>query len=174
MTISRQLRIRPVAATIAFASCVATLAANDPDAERRALDRASRLARVEPGVRVALIDPDLAPEPELLRPLDAFVVRERDGRLRRFIYVNRTSPIVARAASGVDLDVLVLAAVIHHEARHLAGATEAEARHAELAFFRAAVASLAAASDAAEQHVTLLERAAHAAPPIDASRDRRN
>ena len=33
----------------------------------------------------------------------------------------------------------MLAAVIHHEAQHLAGASEAEARRAEFAFFQSLV-----------------------------------
>ena len=52
------------------------------------------------------------------------------------IYINRRSEIVRRAVGGTEFYVVVLAAVIHHEAQHLAGASEAEARRAEFAFFQ--------------------------------------
>ena len=55
------------------------------------------------------------------------------------IYINRRSEIVRRAVGGTEFYVVVLAAVIHHEAQHLAGASEAEARRAEFAFFQSLV-----------------------------------
>jgi hypothetical protein len=118
---------------------IATLGA-DERSESVALQRALRLVKVDPSVRVVLIEPELAPDPEALRSLDAFTVRQSDGTLRRVIYVNRQSQIVQAGASGSDFYVKVLAAVIHHEARHLEGASESEACRAEMEFFRALVA----------------------------------
>ena len=117
---------------------VVTLAA-DERSEAAALQRALRLVTVDPSVRVVLIEPELAPDPEALRSLDAFTVRQIDGTLRPVIYVNRRSPIVQAGASGSDFYVKVLAAVIHHEARHLEGASESEACRAEMEFFRSLV-----------------------------------
>ncbi len=118
---------------------IATLAA-DERSEAAALQRALRLVKLDPSVRVVLIEPELAPDPEALRSLDAFTVRQDDGTLRPAIYINRRSPIVQAGASGSDFYVKVLAAVIHHEARHLEGASESEAGRAEMEFFRSLVA----------------------------------
>jgi hypothetical protein len=118
---------------------IATLGADGPS-EAAALQRALRLVKVDPSVRVVLIEPELAPDPEALRSLDAFTVRQTDGTLRPVIYINRQSQIVQAGASGSDFYVKVLAAVIHHEARHLEGASESEACRAEMEFFRALVA----------------------------------
>jgi hypothetical protein len=116
-------------------------AADDRDGsgEREALRRALSVVKIDSAVRVVLIEPELAPEPEALRDLDAFVVREPHGALRPVIYINRQSHIVRRAAAGSDFYVYVLAAVIHHEAHHLTGASEAEARRAEEEFFRSVI-----------------------------------
>jgi hypothetical protein len=111
----------------------------DDGGERETLRRALSVVKVDSAVRVVLIDPELAPEPEALRDLDAFVVREPNGALRPVIYINRQSHIVRRAAAGSDFYVYVLAAVIHHEAHHLKGASEAEARRAEIEFFRSVI-----------------------------------
>jgi hypothetical protein len=119
-------------------SSMATLDA-DERGEAAALQRALRLVKLDPSVRVILIEPELAPDPEALRSLDAFTVRQTDGTLRRAIYINRRSEIVQAGASGSDFYVKVLAAVIHHEARHLEGATEREACQAEMEFFRSLV-----------------------------------
>jgi hypothetical protein len=110
------------------------------DRAHDALERARRLVGLEVAVKVVLIDPELAPDSESLRGLDAFIVRERGGSLRPTIYVNQRSEIVRRAAAGSEFYVHVLAAVIHHEARHLEGASEAEARRAEVDFFRTLMA----------------------------------
>ncbi|HEY8550883.1 MAG TPA: hypothetical protein VIL35_13075 [Vicinamibacterales bacterium] len=99
------------------------------------LERAARLAALPGGVPVRLIDPEFAPDPEPLRRLDAFVVREPDGALRPVIYVNCRSALIARAQHSA-VDVSILAAVLHHEAQHLRGASEPEARRAELEFLR--------------------------------------
>jgi hypothetical protein len=63
-----------------------------------------------------------------------------DGTLRSKIYINRESVVLQNAVKGVDLYRKVLAAVIVHEATHLAGGSEAAAREAELQFFSALVA----------------------------------
>jgi hypothetical protein len=138
----------PRRSVIAFALLFSTFAlaspparANDDDSRRarRALQRALELTSLEPGVRVLLIEPDLAPSNLPIGRLDAFVVREPGGALRPIIYINRRSEIVRCAVEGKEFYVFVLAAVIHHEAQHLAGASEAEARRAEFAFFQSLV-----------------------------------
>lgn len=135
----RRVRIGPVLMLAAFAVMATRAHAADDVRGREALQRARRLVDVDAGVKIVLIDPELAPDPETFRHLDAFIVREPSGVLRPAIYINRRSEIVRQAAAGSDLHVSVLAAVIHHEARHLAGASEAEARRAELEFFRSLV-----------------------------------
>lgn len=84
-----------------------------------------------PVAPVVVIDPELAPDAQALRGLDAFVVREPDGSLRRRIYVNARSPIMRAAMNGSRLSVAVLAAVLHHEMQHLDGRSEVQARAAE-------------------------------------------
>jgi len=106
------------------------------DREQDTLERARRLLDIDRAVKVVLIDPDLAPDPEALRRLDAFVVREPGGAFRPAIYINRHSQVLRRAAAGSDFHLRILAGIIHHEAAHLGGASEAEARRAEAAFFR--------------------------------------
>jgi hypothetical protein len=53
------------------------------------------------------------------------------------IYINRRSAIVPSDSAEERRGVEELAAVIHHEARHLAGDSEAEARRAERQFLKA-------------------------------------
>lgn len=130
--------------------------------EGEALAAAVRLAALDNGLRVRLIDPDLAPDPEPVRRLDAFVVLESDGSLRQVIYVNRQSAIVRRAAAGSALYVGILAAVLHHEAQHLAGASEEEARRAELAFFHALIARGDVPAQPGRQYLQLLNQSARA------------
>ena len=108
-------------------------------AEWRGVERALRLVTLDPRWRVALIEPDLAPDPELIARLDAFIVRENDGRFRPVIFINRRSAILQRATAGIALAVEELAAVIHHEAEHLAGGSEIDAREAERAFLQSLV-----------------------------------
>jgi hypothetical protein len=134
-------------------------------AERRALERAAALVPLDEDVRTKLIDPELAPDPEALAHLDAFIVLEPGGTLRRVIYVNRDSAILRQAAAGSDFHVLVLAAVIHHEAWHLRGASEAEARRAECEFFRSLVAGNRALAEQGERYLRLLERSAKPPQP---------
>ena len=133
-------------------------------AEQRAVARALRLVSLDRGVRVRLIDPELAGNTRALQQLDAFVVREPDGGLRPVVYLNRDSALVRRAAAGSDFHVHVLAAVIHHEARHLAGASEAEARRDELAFFRALVARGSVPPSVGQQYLQMLAAEVGAAP----------
>jgi hypothetical protein len=133
---------------------------DDLPAERRALARAASLAGLDPGVRAVLIEPDLAPNPEPLRRLDAFVVRETNGTLRRVIYVNRQSDLLRQAAAGSTLHVLVLAAVVHHEVQHLAGASELDARRAEVELFRTLLVREGQPSALGERYLEQLARAA--------------
>ena len=104
--------------------------------EARVLERAVRLLPRLPSVPVRFIDPDLAADPEAIRRLDAFLVREADGKIRQAIYLNRRSSVVERAMAGRDIDIAILAAVIRHEIEHLRGAGEREARRAEREFFQ--------------------------------------
>jgi hypothetical protein len=83
-----------------------------------------------------MIDPELAPDPSAIRRLDAFLVREADGKVRRVIYLNRRATIVENALTGQAIHVAILAAVIHHEMAHLRGQGENEARRSEREFFQ--------------------------------------
>ena len=100
------------------------------------LERALALLPQRATVPVRLIDPDLAADPEAIRRLDAFLVRERDGRIRQVIYLNRRSSVVENAMRGRSIDIAILAAVIRHEQEHLRGAGEQQARLAERDFFQ--------------------------------------
>lgn len=125
------------AAGLVLAVSVPCATAQTPrGAEARILDRALRLLPARPDVPVRLIDPELAADPDAIRRLDAFLVRERGGRLRRVIYLNSRSAMFEKALVGADLDVAILAAVIQHELEHLRGAGEAQARRAEKEFFQ--------------------------------------
>jgi hypothetical protein len=128
----------------------------DTHQQQEALRRALALVRLDSDVTVRLIDPALAPDADAIRRLDAFVVREPDGSLRRTIYINRESAIVQRAAEGSELHVGVLAAVIHHEVHHLHGASESEARRAEWEFFQSLVARGQIAFDPGWDYLQLL------------------
>jgi hypothetical protein len=145
-------------AWLAISGFSITALAVDEHSEAAALQRALRLVRVDASVRVVLVEPELAPDPEALRSLDAFTVRQADGTLRPVIYVNRRSLIVQAGASGSDFYVKVLAAVIHHEARHLEGASESEACRAEMEFFRSLVARGEVPSVAGLSYLQLLAR----------------
>ena len=109
-------------------------AAKTPEA--RLLERALKLLPEPPAVPVRMIDPDLAADPDALRRLDAFLVREANGKVRQVIYLNRRAAIVENALAGKDVDVAILAAVIRHELEHLRGAGEREARLAERVLFQ--------------------------------------
>jgi hypothetical protein len=126
-------------------------------AEARILDRALRLLPARPDVPVRLIEPELAADPDAIRRLDAFVVREPSGRLRRLIYLNSQSAMFQKALAGAALDVAILAAVIHHELEHLRGAGEAQARRAEREFFQRLVLEGQVATDEGLHHLADLE-----------------
>ena len=128
----------------------------DTHQQQEALRRALSLVRLDSDLTARLIDPELAPDADAIRRLDAFVVREPDGSLRRTIYINRESAIVQRAAEGSDLHVAVLAAIIHHEVHHLHGASESEARRAEWEFFQSLVARGQVAFDTGWDYLQLL------------------
>lgn len=104
--------------------------------EARLIERALKLLPEAPSVPVRLIDPDLTPDPDALRKLDAFLVREPDGKVRQVIYLNRRTAIVDNALAGRDVDVAILAAVISHEIEHLRGGSERQARRAERDLFQ--------------------------------------
>lgn len=104
--------------------------------EVRALERALELLPERPVVPIRFIDPELAADPDAIRRVDAFLVREASGGVRQAIYLNRRSAIVENAIRGRDIDIAVLAAVIRHEQEHLRGGTEREARRVERDFFQ--------------------------------------
>jgi hypothetical protein len=52
----------------------------DADAERRAVAAALELVPPPSRYEVVIVDPDLAADPAAIRSLDAFTVREPDGR----------------------------------------------------------------------------------------------
>lgn len=112
----------------------------DLSAARRAIERACALLPNPAGYEIALIDPALAGDPAAIRRLDAFTVRDADGRLRPKIYLNLESELVRQASRGDDLYLAALAAVIIHEIEHLRGGSEEMARRAERRFFEDLVA----------------------------------
>ena len=75
------------------------------------------------------------PDSAAVRRLDAFTVREEDGSMRPKVYLNRDAFVVREAVKGTDFYVKVLAAIVVHEAAHLSGGSEADARRAESRFF---------------------------------------
>jgi hypothetical protein len=107
-----------------------------PGPEFHAFERAIKLLPNPPEVPVHFIDPELAPDPDAVRRLDAFLIREPDGRVRQVIYLNSRSAVVRNATGGKDIDLAILAAVIQHELTHLRGAGEPEARRVERDFFQ--------------------------------------
>jgi hypothetical protein len=127
---------RHAARQVQAALTVALVAATP---EARALERALTLLPQQPNVPIRYVDPELAGDPAAIRRVDAFLVREPDGTLRRVIYLNRRSTIVEKAIAGRAIDVAILAAVIRHEQEHLAGAGEPEARRVEREFFETLV-----------------------------------
>lgn len=107
--------------------------------DRRPADlvaRAARLAGLPDDVAVRLVDPDLTGDPAQVSRLDAFVVREADGTLRRVVYVNLHAPVMRRVLEDPARFLPLLAAVLHHEHQHLEGADEAQALAAERRFLR--------------------------------------
>jgi hypothetical protein len=123
---------------VALSARQSTAAAQETDggALDRVLQRALKLLPPSAVVPVRFVDPELIAEPDAIRRVDAFTVRDPDGRIRPVVYLNPRSAIVRLAKRGDDLHVGAMAAVIQHELAHLRGATEAEARVAEREFFR--------------------------------------
>jgi hypothetical protein len=132
-------RILLVAATLGFAALTPRAEAAEKRPEIRALERALRLLPKPPSVPVRFIDPELAADPEALRRIDAFLVREANGKVRQVIFLNRRSAIVENAIAGRDIDIAILAAVVRHEQEHLRGGTEKDARLVEREFFQSLV-----------------------------------
>ena len=124
------------AASLVFFAAASLVQASGKSPEARALERAIKLLPQRPDVPIRFIDPDLAADPEAIRKVDAFLVREKDGRLRQAIYLNRDCAVVQNAIQGRDIDIAILATVIRHEQEHLRGANEPDARRAERDFFR--------------------------------------
>jgi hypothetical protein len=130
---------------IVVAAPSAAQTAKGPEAQ--ALERALKLLPQRPTVPIRLIDPELAADPDAVRRLDAFLIRDSDGRVRPVIYLNQRSALIQKALSGGRFDLAVLAAVIRHEQEHLRGGTEVEARHVELTFFQSLIRDGQVASD---------------------------
>jgi hypothetical protein len=128
--------MRAAVATLVLSTMAGGALAQVPDGARlrKAIDRAVAVADLPPALRVIAIDPELAADPAALQELDAFVVREPDGRLRQVVYLNARSELVRMAARGSRVHTHLLAAVVVHEAHHLAGASEVEARRGEAEF----------------------------------------
>ena len=132
----------PYALSLAVSLLLATVSSTPAHAaaqkgpETRLLERALKLLPEPPAIPVRMIDPDLTADPDAVRRLDAFLVREANGKIRQVIYLNRRSAIVENALAGKDVDVAILAAVIRHEMEHLRGAGEREARQAERVLFQ--------------------------------------
>lgn len=132
-------------------------------AERRAIDAATRLLNGGAKYPIVLIDPELAPDSAAIRRVDAFTVRELDGRMRLKVYVNLESPLLQRAADHDDFYVKALAAVLVHEFAHLAGGDEAVARVAEQSFLKELIANGAIAAADGQRYLAQLR--SHRAGP---------
>ena len=111
----------PSASSLAVSLLLATVSSTPAHAaaqkgpETRLLERALKLLPEPPAIPVRMIEPDLTADPDAVRRLDAFLVREAKGKIRQVIYLNRRSAIVENALAGKDVDVAILAAVIRHE-----------------------------------------------------------
>ena len=125
--------------------------------EGRTLERAQALLP-QRATAIRLIDPDLAADPDAIRRLDAFLVRERDGRTRQVIYLNRRSSVVENAMRGKAIDIAILAAVIRHEQEHLRGADEQQARLAERDFFQGLMLAGYVPVDEGMAHLAALQK----------------
>jgi hypothetical protein len=132
-------RIALVAATLVFTGLTPWAEAAEKRPEIRALERALKLMPQPPSVPIRFIDPELAADPDAIRRIDAFLVRDAVGKVRQVIYLNRRSAIVENAIAGRDIDIAILAAVIRHEQEHLRGGTEKNARQVEREFFQSLV-----------------------------------
>jgi hypothetical protein len=135
--IAHALRASAVALLAFTVVSVAHAAPKGPEA--RALERAIKLLPQPPPVPVRLIDPELAPDSDAIRRVDAFLIREPNGTIRQAIFLNSRSSVVENALRGRDIDIAILAAVIRHEQEHLRGGSEREARRVEREFFQSLV-----------------------------------
>ena len=140
-----------VAAVLALAPAAAIAGGEPP--EVRALERALKLLPKRPPAPIRFIDPELAADSEAIRRVDAFLVREPNGKVRNVIYLNRRSSVVEKAIAGREIDIAILAAVIRHEQEHLAGAGEPDARKAEREFFQSLVFTGRVPSDEGLAHL---------------------
>lgn len=111
-----------------------------PEPERRAIQDALRYVPEQITCPIAVLDPEAVPDRAAVSGLDAFIVEDPDGTLRQRIYINRRSPMLQEAVRGTEAFPQMLAAVIVHEARHLTGGTEQEARRAEWEFLARLIA----------------------------------
>jgi hypothetical protein len=107
------------------------------DASRDAATIAAAVRLVPDGRRLTVraVDPEATGDPAVVRRLDAFVLRDRNGDPRPVVYVNCRSATFEAAAAGSDFYIKVLAAIIHHERCHLDGLDERAAVAAERVFF---------------------------------------
>lgn len=130
-----------------------------------AIARAAALAGVPEQVRVQPIDPELAADPAAVRKLDAFIVREQDGRIRPVVYLNVEAPLVQHVLRGTDEDLHVLAALIVHEVLHLKGASEAEASEGERQYIARMMQQRKITDVAASRYLQLLTGSERRPPP---------
>lgn len=126
---------------------------------RKTITKAVGVAGLPASLRVVAIDPQLAADPGALEVLDAFVVREADGRLRPVVYLNARSELMQHAARGSRVHLHLLAAVIVHETHHLEGASEAEARRGEAAFIERLVREQRVSPQVADRYLEELNKA---------------
>jgi hypothetical protein len=146
MTIHARLTCSAFALALVFAAAPSH-AQTPRGPEARALETALKLLPQRPTVPIRLIDPELAADPEAVRRLDAFLIRESDGKVRPAIFLNQRSALVQKALSGGRFDLAVLAAVIRHEQEHLRGGSELEARQVEIQFFQSLIRDGQVAAD---------------------------
>lgn len=129
-----------------------------PAPERRLLERALHYLPAPVAYPIRIIDPEAVPDPDAVRRLDAFIVTDDDGSLRPAIYINRQSPMLREALRGTDVFPQMLAAVVVHEAAHLAGQSEAAAREAEAQFFSRLVDRGLVPLEPGRRYLTLLKQ----------------
>jgi hypothetical protein len=141
-----------------------------PQPERSALARVVDLLPTDFEYALVVIDPEAVPDSAAVRRLDAFTVRELDGSMRRKIYLNRESPVLREAVRGTSFYITVLAAIVVHEAAHLAGGTEADARGAETRFFADLMARGLVRAEDGDHYLAVLRQRTAAAH--DSARDR--
>jgi hypothetical protein len=154
-----------LSALIAVGGCApVTSRVSGPAPERAVLERVIKLLPCELTYPIVIIDPDGVPDSRAVQRLDAFTVREADGSMRPKIYLNREAFVVREAVKGTDFYVKVLAAIVVHEAAHLSGGSETDARRAESRFFADLIARGVVDGEKAERYLAILrerESAAH-------------